>query len=104
MLLLYFCSSFSFVHYRELFFVFLASSFFFFFFNNILLLLIKKKKKVLIFLATNLDWPLHQLDTKFVFLHGDLLDEECMEQPLSRYGLQAKESVIWKAVTKSLVW
>jgi hypothetical protein len=28
--------------------------------------------RVLLSLVTNLDWPLHQLDVKNVFLHGNL--------------------------------
>jgi len=36
--------------------------------------------KVLISLATNLDWPLYQLDVKNDFLHGDLLEVAYMEQ------------------------
>jgi hypothetical protein len=37
--------------------------------------------RVLIFLATNLDWLLFQLDVKKAFLHGDLCKEIYMEQP-----------------------
>ena len=32
-------------------------------------------------LATNLGWPLFQLDIKYKFLHGDLQEEMYMEQP-----------------------
>lgn len=34
----------------------------------------------LIFLAVSQDWPLHQLDIKDTFLHGDLHEEVYMEQ------------------------
>ncbi|WJZ96496.1 hypothetical protein VitviT2T_015178 [Vitis vinifera] len=35
--------------------------------------------RVLLSLAANLDWPLHQLDVKNVFLHGNLDDEVYMD-------------------------
>ncbi|WJZ98322.1 hypothetical protein VitviT2T_016852 [Vitis vinifera] len=35
--------------------------------------------RVLLSLATNLDWPLHQLDVKNVFFHGDLEEEVYMD-------------------------
>ena len=38
--------------------------------------------RVLLSLAANLDWPLHQLDVKNVFLHGDLEEEIYMDIPL----------------------
>lgn len=36
---------------------------------------------VIISLAANLDWPLHQLDVKNAFLHGDLHENVYMAQP-----------------------
>ena len=38
---------------------------------------------VLLSLVANLDWPLHSLDIKNVFLNGDLKDEVYMEIPPS---------------------
>jgi Reverse transcriptase (RNA-dependent DNA polymerase)/GAG-pre-integrase domain/Integrase core domain/gag-polypeptide of LTR copia-type len=37
--------------------------------------------RVLLSLAANLDWPLHQFDVKNAFLHGDLKEEIYMEVP-----------------------
>jgi Reverse transcriptase (RNA-dependent DNA polymerase) len=37
--------------------------------------------RVLLSLAANLDWPLHQFDVKNAFLHGDLKEEIYMEPP-----------------------
>src|SRR4051812_8852119 len=37
--------------------------------------------RVLLSLAANLDWPLHQFDVKNAFLHGDLTEEIYMELP-----------------------
>ena len=37
--------------------------------------------RVLISLAANQDWPLHQLDVKNAFLHGDLEEEVYKELP-----------------------
>uniref|UniRef100_A0A2N9IHL0 Reverse transcriptase Ty1/copia-type domain-containing protein n=1 Tax=Fagus sylvatica TaxID=28930 RepID=A0A2N9IHL0_FAGSY len=37
--------------------------------------------RIIISLAANLDWLLHQLDVKNVFLHGDLIETVYMAQP-----------------------
>ena len=37
--------------------------------------------RIIISLAANLDWPLHQLDVKNAFLHGDLSETVYMAQP-----------------------
>uniref|UniRef100_A0A5B6ZV70 Integrase catalytic domain-containing protein n=1 Tax=Davidia involucrata TaxID=16924 RepID=A0A5B6ZV70_DAVIN len=37
--------------------------------------------RIIISLAANLDWPLHQLDVKNAFLHGDLAETVYMAQP-----------------------
>jgi hypothetical protein len=37
--------------------------------------------RVLLSLAANLDWPLHQLDVKNAFLHDDLEEEVYMDIP-----------------------
>ncbi|XP_075076631.1 uncharacterized protein LOC107793242 [Nicotiana tabacum] len=37
--------------------------------------------RLFISMATTYDWPLHQLDIKNAFLHGDLQEEVYMEQP-----------------------
>ncbi len=36
---------------------------------------------IIISLVANLDWPLHQLDVKNAFLHGDLNETVYMAQP-----------------------
>jgi hypothetical protein len=45
---------------------------------------------VLLSLAANQDWPLHQLDIKNAFLNGDLEEEVYMEIPL---GLETSSNV-----------
>ena len=40
-----------------------------------------KTVRVLLSLAAKLDWPLHQLDVKNAFLHGDLEKEIYMDIP-----------------------
>lgn len=42
--------------------------------------------RVLLSLAANLDWPLHQLDVKNAFLHDNLDKEVYMDIPLGYIG------------------
>ena len=51
--------------------------------------------RVLLSLATNLDWPLHQFDVKNVFLHGDLKEEVYVELS-SRYTTSTETKVVCK--------
>ena len=37
--------------------------------------------RIIISPIANLDWPLHQLDVKYAFLHGDLTETIYMAQP-----------------------
>ena len=39
--------------------------------------------RILLSMAVNFDWPLHQLDMSNVFLYGDLIELVYMEQPHS---------------------
>ena len=45
--------------------------------------------------ATMQSWPLHQLDIKNVFLHGDLAEEVYMEQP-PEFVAQWKSELVCK--------
>jgi hypothetical protein len=51
--------------------------------------------RVLLSLAANLDWPLHQLDVKNAFLHGDLDEEVYMDIPLGCTG-SAETKIVCK--------
>ena len=59
--------------------------------------IVAKLNTVIVFLslAANLDWPLHQLDVKNVFLHGDLEEEVYMDIPPS-YTTTSKTEVVCK--------
>jgi len=54
---------------------------------------------ILLSLAANLDWPLHQFDVKNAFLHGDLEEKVYMDVPPSFTG--RKENMVCR-LTKSL--
>jgi hypothetical protein len=51
--------------------------------------------RVLLSLAANLDWPLHQLNVKNAFLHGELKEEVYMEVPPS-YTTPSKTEMVCK--------
>lgn len=48
--------------------------------------------RLLISLASSFHWPLHQLDVKNAFLHGDLHETVYMEQPPC---FVAQGSMVW---------
>ena len=54
-----------------------------------------KTVKVLLSLAANLNWPLHQFDVKNAFLHGDLEEEVYMDIPPG-YTTSSKTEVVCK--------
>jgi len=54
---------------------------------------------ILLSLATNLDWPLHQFDVNNTFLQGDLKEEIYMDVPFGFVG--RAESMVCR-LTKSL--
>ena len=43
--------------------------------------------RIIVSMAVNLDWPLHQLDISNAFLYGDLAEEVYMEQPPGYVGI-----------------
>ncbi|GMP39503.1 hypothetical protein CsSME_00010313 [Camellia sinensis var. sinensis] len=49
--------------------------------------------RVLLSLASNLDWPLHQFDVKNAFLHGDFEEEVYMDIPLGFEDVKTKGKV-----------
>ena len=51
--------------------------------------------RVLLSLAANLDWPLHQLNVKNAFLHGDLEEEVYMDIPPG-YGTSFETKIVCK--------
>lgn len=67
--------------------------------------------RTLISCAANFGWPLHQLDVKNAFLHGDLQEEVYMEIPpgFSKDGIaekvcRLKKIFVWpQAVSTSVV-
>ena len=54
-----------------------------------------KTVRVLLSLAANLNWPLHQFDVKNAFLHGDLKEEVYMDIPPG-YMTSSKTEVVCK--------
>ena len=56
--------------------------------------------RILIALAATYQWSISQLDVKNAFLHGDLIDEVYMEQPLG-FIAQGESSLVCK-LRKSL--
>ncbi|XP_071915997.1 uncharacterized protein [Coffea arabica] len=57
--------------------------------------------RLLISLAATYNWPLHQLDVKNAFLHGDLEEEVYMEQPPG-FVVQGENSQLVCCLKKSL--
>uniref|UniRef100_A0A2N9GSX8 Integrase catalytic domain-containing protein n=1 Tax=Fagus sylvatica TaxID=28930 RepID=A0A2N9GSX8_FAGSY len=66
--------------------------------------------RIIISLAANLDWPLHQLDVKNAFLHGDLTETVYMTQPPGKAVVshsmtrnQADHSIFFKKTITGIV-
>ncbi|XP_078169133.1 uncharacterized protein LOC144563490 [Carex rostrata] len=55
--------------------------------------------RVLLSLAANLDWPLHQFDVKNAFMHGDLKEEIYMDIPPGYWYPKTTMKVCEKLVT-----
>ena len=52
--------------------------------------------RILLSLAANMDWALHQFDVKNIFLHGDMKDDVYMDIP--------QEIIVWlKAISTNMV-
>ena len=51
-------------------------------------------KWVLLSLAANLDWPLHQMDIKNAFFNGTLDEEVYMELPLGFEGKHDSKKLV----------
>ena len=76
--------------------------------------------RILLSLAANRDWPLHQFDVKNAFLHGDLEEEVYMDVPpgfedsktegkvcrlkKSLYGLKQSPRAWFERFMQAMLW